>query len=319
MIWLLACTGAVPGDEAFPAYRYSHIGALDAADERLLITGGSSEEGRRVDAWAFQLSSEEWTQLGEPPESMFRSTLVSRGDQAWVFAGTGGDGQVSDRLWQWDMSTDVWAARSQGPEPRYKAAAVRVGDEMLVHGGRDKVDDEDLTRADLWVYDLDEDSWRELETEGGPGPLTRQALLWDERAGKVWLSGGIDEADDRHSWLWSLDWETGAWTMVADDEQGLPDHASHSFWMQGERLCVWGGSGSDHDIWCFDDEGWTVEGSEGPTTRDAQVFDVTEDGALAWMMGGDGHDDEIQPNFLNDVWSLELASLTWRERSPTTP
>jgi hypothetical protein len=321
VIWLLACTNSGPEGGEAPGYRYSHVGALDAADERLLITGGSSEEGRRVDAWAYDLASGDWTELGEPPETMFRSTLVARGDEAWVFAGSGEGSVESDRLWHWDMSADRWTARSEGPPGRYKAAAVRIEDTMLVHGGRFDDEGETLTRQDLWWYDLDGDSWTELSIEGGPGPMTRQALIWDEDAGLVWLSGGIDDTDTRHSWLWTLDLDTETWTLVADDDQGAPVQASHSFWRQdSDALCTWAGAGSDHDIWCYSIRAatWSPHAGDGPVGRDAQVFDVAGDG-IAWMMGGDPHDDEGYPNFTNDVWSLELSSLSWTARFPVTP
>ena len=322
MIWLLACTKTTPEVPDVPGYRYSHVGALDAADERLLLTGGSSEEGRRIDAWAYELASGEWIRLGEPPETLFRSTLVVREDEAWIFSGSGEGSVESERLWHWDLSTDTWTEKSGGPPGRYKAAAVRIGDQMLVQGGRFDDEGETLTREDLWLYDLDQDSWQELAIEGGPGPMTRQALLWDEDAGLVYMNGGIDETDTRHSWIWALDWDEKTWTLVADDEQGSPNHASHSFWKQdADTLCAWGGSGDEEAIWCYDlaSAAWATAGGLGPATRDAQIFDISEDGATAWMMGGDPRDDENLPHFTNDVWSLELATLEWTEEFPVTP
>ena len=311
MIWLLACTRTLepPATEG-PSQRYSHVGCLDEAGDSLLIVGGSSEQGRRMDAWRFDLADRSWEQLPDPPESLFRSTLVRLGGEAYVFGGTASGGTENDRHWLWDLDSGAWTQLEGGPVGRYKGAAAQASsDAWLLHGGRNDDSGEDETLEDLWLYD---GAWTELEVEGGPGPRTRQALAWDG-ATTIWLQGGIDHTDTRHEDVWSFDLESSTWTEHPAATEGPGVRASHTMVFHEGELIVWAGHGDEDTVWSFDvaTSSWSRLAEGGPAGRDAQVTDL-RDGVIT-IMGGDPADDENLPHFVNDVWQFDIASATWEE------
>lgn len=321
LLILLACTdGGGDPVASVPRYRYSHVGTFDAAGENLYITGGSGSGGKRRDAWRF--SDQAWERMGDPPRDIFRSTLVQEPgtDIAWVFGGSEGNSSTeSASLERWDLSTDTWTTLGEGGPPgRYKADAVWDGSRMLVYGGRFDDGDETLTRSDLWAFDPDTETWEELEQVGGPGALTRSGMaLADD--GRVWLMGGIDADDTRHDWLWTLDTrsESGKaiWqeVFVVGETPGV--RASHTVHWYADHLWIWAGQGEDTVLWAFDPSTatWAAYDSEpAPIGRDAQVS-ASPDGRHLTIMGGDPADDENAPNFVNDVWELDLDTQEWTE------
>ena len=316
---LLACktedTSGVPGP------RYSHVGMLEADGAFFHVAGGSSEDGRVVDTWRYGLDTDTWEPRPDPPESIFRATAVPEGDDALVFAGTASGGDESNRLYRWSLADGSWTQVSGGRPPggRYKAAAAMAGDVMVVQGGRTNDSGENVTLQDVWVFDPADESWTELNTNGGPGPMTRQGLAWDSQREMLWMQGGIDNDDERHDWLWSLDVASGVWAQheVAGDTPGV--RASHTFLEVGGKLLVWGGTSSDDSTWIYDPdtEAWTQHTHEtAPSPRDAQVADVTSDGASLYLMGGDPAQD-LAGDFVADFWQLDLASMVWTEREPS--
>jgi len=323
-MWLvLACLACSDGKnpQTSPAGRYSHVGALSEDGAALHIAGGSSENGRVNDAWAFDLSGNTWSQGPELPESIFRATAVRDGDVLLVFAGTAEGGVESDRLYRWNLGDGSWTlvdTGSSGPPGRYKAAAVMAGEVMVLHGGRTNDDGLDVTRSDLWTFDPTADTWTQRNTNGGPGPLTRQGLTWDAQREMVWVSGGLDGEDVRHDWLWSLDLDSGVWARheVEGDTPGV--RASHTFVAVGGKLLLWGGSGSDDSTWVYDPDtgAWTRTSHQtAPSPRDAQVADLTGDGTSLYLMGGDPAQDD-EGDFVSDLWRLDLDSMAWTQLEP---
>jgi len=311
MIWLLACTKTpVEPETQGPGQRYSHVGTLDQAGESLVIVGGSSEEGRRLDAWRFDLAARHWAPMSAPPESLFRSTLARSGDEAYVFGGTASGGDENDRLWRWDLVEDSWTQLEGAPTGRYKAAAVAIGEgAWLLHGGRNDDSGEDATLSDVWIWD---GAWTEVAPADGPGPRTRQGLAFDgDRT--VWMQGGIDDTDTRHEDVWSFDLDRLEWTEVPAVGEGPGVRASHTLVFHEDRLIVWAGHGDEDTVWAFDtlDHSWTRLAEGGPAGRDAQVTDL-RDGVIT-IMGGDPADDETLPHFVNDVWQFDLTENSWQE------
>lgn len=315
-ILLLACTKTVDSttDTLGPPQRYSHVGTLDAAGDNLYIAGGSSEQGRRLDAWRFELESRTWTQLNDPPESLFRSTLVRPRDDAWVFAGTSSDGTESDRLWRWDLDDDTWTEHGGEPPGRYKAAAVATGESTwILHGGRTNDAGSDETLADVWAHDSDEDAWSRVPTAETHDERTRQALAFDG-AQTVYLQGGIDGTDTRHDRVAALDLgDDWVWRDIEVEGETPGNRASHSMVVHDGRLIVWGGQGTDDTVWAFDigTSTWSAISEGGPAGRDAQVTDLVGDTMI--IMGGDPADDDNLPHFVNDVWAFDLVEHTWEE------
>jgi len=322
ILWLALVSLGCKSEEAagVPESRYSHVGLLDEDGGFFHVAGGASEGGRVEDAWRYDLETDTWESRHAPPESIFRATAVPHDGDALVFGGTASGGDESNRLYRWNLAEGTWDLMSTGRPPggRYKAAAAMAGDVMVVYGGRTNDSGEDVTLQDLWVFDPADGSWTELNTHGGPGPMTRQGLAWDSQREMLWMQGGIDNDDLRHDWLWSLDLASGVWAQheVAGETPGV--RASHTFLEVGGQLLVWGGTSSDDSTWVYDPdtEVWNQHThTTAPSPRDAQVADVTSDGTSLFLMGGDPAQDQ-EGDFVSDLWQLNLDSMVWTERSP---
>ena len=50
-----------------------------------------------------------------------------------------------------------------------------------------------------------------------------------------------------------------------------------------------------------------------PLARDAFIYDLSPDGRKLYMLGGDPVSEEV-PNFVADLWVLDLDAQSWTER-----
>ena len=217
-----------------------------------------------------------------------------------------------------DLATYEWTELDipGGPSARYKHMAVAMGREMVVIGG--KTDDEDPARifGDVWRFDVDASEWTEQSTSGGPEGIYRHAMAYDSARELIWIQGGFDAEETRSDWLWSLDPETWEWSEHAWEGEGPPVRASHALVVVDEGLLIWGGNASDESAWLYGIETgtwteWALEPS--PLARDAFVYDLSPDGRSLVMLGGDPVSEEV-PNFVSDLWTLDLDSQAWTEQ-----
>ena len=156
-----------------------------------------------------------------------------------------------------------------------------------------------------------------MSTTGGPGPIYRQAMAWDSSRRVIWVHGGYDASDSRRDWFWQLSVDTLEWTEL-DITSAPPLRASHTMVVTPAGILVWGGNASDTAIWLYDPEADSWSSSDpapAPLARDAQVADISADGLHIWLVGGDPVSEDV-PDFVSDVWHLDVASLSWEERIP---
>lgn len=299
LLLLLACGGGRPDA------RYSAVGVVDASEEWFYLVGGADTEGRKADAWRYHLEDGTWERLPDAPQEVFRATAVRLGDEAWVFGGTTDGGRVNADLLRWSLATGSWELvdAGAGPGPRYKHAAVGFEGAMLVHGGHD---DADGVWGDAWSFDPGARTWTALG-EGEPGPLYRQGLAADG-AGGVWVHGGIDGAFERRDELWGWEPGAGGWTALP---VGPAERASHTVVSTSAGLLAWSGHPDDPAVWTWDGSAWSDVDAGGPVARDAQVSVVTG-GETVWVFGGDPF-DELEVEFLDDLWRYDVGAEAWTE------
>ena len=301
---LAACGGPQPD---VPAGRYSAVGAVDA--DTLYMAGGATNAGKSAEVWAWTPDAG-WSRRGDAPAPIFRATAVPLGDAVWVFGGSG-DGNVDlDTLYRWTPADDAWeevTPDGAGPTPRYKHGAIAWNEQMLVVGGKNDDADPTVISDDAWAYDPASNTWQAYP---GPGAIYREGMTVDED-GTLWLHGGIDADEVRHDWLWT--WDGAAWTQQPDGDPRPDVRASHSFEALDGALWLWGGHGTDTDVWRLDPATQTWQDlptDVAPAARDAQVT-LVDDGLL-YVLGGDSSSTDL-PDFLNDVWSYDPGAGVWTE------
>lgn len=315
---LLACASTT----ALPVGRFSAQGGLTADGTGFVLAGGASgTAGADVldDAWTLDAASGAWSPGVGLPLPVVRSVAVRHPTQsgAWLFMGGSTTGYAeTDRVWLWSPEAGHLGDLAEGPSPRYKHMAVARQDGTVVLLGGKTDDDEPIIHADLWVYDVADNTWTELTPTGQPpGGLYRHAMADDPWRGRVWVFGGYDAAESRHARLWSLDPATGAFTEVPQAGTWPDVRASHTLVATEAGLHAWGGHATDVSVWFFDPSAstWTElppATADFPLARDAHVSDVSADGSQLWVVAGDPVDDSAG-DFVFGGWWCDLATGAW--------
>jgi N-acetylneuraminic acid mutarotase len=173
-----------------------------------------------------------------------------------------------------------------------------------------------------------------VKLDDGPSARGRFAAAVDEERGWFITHGGRfrDDSDSGghhgtssdytlYDDVWAYDLNADTWTQLS--ESGGPDaRVSHVAVVWDGKLIIHGGNSSVSgayytalgDLWAFDLE--TLEWSEldasgGPSDRLFHGGAVSSDGMLYVYAGGD--EQAFTGPFLDDLWALDLTTLTWTE------
>lgn len=297
---LVACGGADPDDTGTtpapldcstrgidqPSPRGDVAGAWDAAGERFVLFGGDE---------------------GVPEQCM---SMTDFSGETWVF----------------EPDCDTFRLLDPADSPKRRGRHTLVADDtqprLVLHGGRFRADtsgDYDVF-SDTWVFDLQTDSWSEIDAPGGPSPRSNHGAV--VVGGTLWVYGGNASNDglvfEPLGDVWSLDLATGAWTE--HETTGGPDaRLFHAVATDGDFLYVYAGGDENaftgpffQDLWALDltTLAWTElsDGSDGPEGRISPVlaYDAVADQLVVFA----GHDDQALGNH-NELWTFDLGTSTW--------
>jgi N-acetylneuraminic acid mutarotase len=156
------------------------------------------------DLYRFDTKSDRWTRLSPPgpvPPARAYAASASHPDsnRFFVFGGAFysqpdfSDFTVFDDLWAYSARGNAWTqihASNAGPGGRSRPAAWMVGNQLYLFGG---INAYFATMNDLWVYDLDSNTWSELIPDGAAGsPPSRHEAMSGARVqgDKLVIYGG---------------------------------------------------------------------------------------------------------------------------------
>jgi hypothetical protein len=146
-------TDVSPAPENSPLKRCLHSASYDSYNHRFIMYGGQNGGGLH-DIWAFDLASEQWTDLTPatyPPGRWFPAQVYdSANHRATIFGGNTGSTRPND-VHVFDLWTNEWTALAPSGTPpvgRDGAVAVYDGanDRMVIFGG----DDGSNEHNDVW-------------------------------------------------------------------------------------------------------------------------------------------------------------------------
>lgn len=247
-------------EEVGPEAREHPALILDDARNRLIVIGGSGYRPYGTplgDAWAIDLDSGVWTELGVTgslPVLGSMRVAQDREGQALLFGGYGEGGATSDQLSRVDFSGEGLTV-SEVEQTGYLSSAARalhaffydpMTETYWTFGGLVGSSPRGDVRRMVMVDGTAE--WMFEETNEGPSG--RYGFFWgfDEERGRLWVFSGaqgtamVDPARD----LWMLDVRTtpAMWTPVIDGEE-LPVGRRNGVFAwdpRGPRLWVFGGT-----------------------------------------------------------------------------
>ncbi|MBK9370389.1 MAG: hypothetical protein IPN01_29550 [Deltaproteobacteria bacterium] len=281
------------------------------------MAGGAGGDGRRPDAWCFDLARGRWEEVTPPPAPIFRACHVQTADAAWIVGGADAEGEPVDTVWRWDLADLTWEERSpEGfpPPRRVKAGCTLDGERMLLGGGRIGDGDEQQLYGDLFALNLTTLTWEELPQL--PDPIQRQAMA-PMGDGTLAILGGIDAEGERLATLLLGDPDRAS--TLATSPAARPRSAARATPSSPRPAAPsWPGVGTPRTRRC----GATTASAsptatpgrrpppETPTPRPPSA-----DGAALYLMGGDPFVDLDDP-FLSDLWRADLTTLTWERLHP---
>lgn len=223
---------------------------------------------------------------------------------------------------------------SVAPEPRGDQVAVfdAARGRLVVWGGDRGVPVMCFPSPDyvdeLWLYDAACAAWSRVDAAGGPGARARASAVLDPSRDRMLVFGGRRPLGggryELFGDLWALDLETLSWSEVPVAGDAPEGRANATLVLDAarDRLVLFGGNLSGdgasfrpmNDTWAFDlaSGGWQQIASGG-TAPDRRLFHaaaVTADGSRMIVVGG-GDANAFTGPFLDDAWSLDLASDSW--------
>ena len=150
-------------------------------------------EGNLNDIFHMNLAGleREWTKpatFGTPPSPRSGCAYAQRGDVAFVFGGYG-IGFYND-LYMLDLSSYAWIkiepTGSSPPPARFYSSMTMVNDDrsLFVCGGR-----RDNVFSDCWVFEIEENMWRELKNHKFDGRCEHTA---SKVGNDIMVFGGTD-------------------------------------------------------------------------------------------------------------------------------
>lgn len=260
-----------------PGGRSLHSAIHDPPRGRMVVFGGD----------AAPLSNETWAlTLGEPP------------------------------LWSLVVPAGTPPAARRGHSAVYDALRER----LLVFGGTDGV-----TRyGDVWALSLaGAPAWQQLTPAGaGPSPRAEHVAVFDATRDRMVVFGGSTGLALLND-VWTLDLSgTPTWTQVVPAGGAPASRSGHRAVLDPlrDRLLVYGGSssaGSEGDLWALSLDpapAWTLllprVPGVGPEPRTGQTMTLDAAHDRLWFTGG-----LLGSVRTNDVWSLSLGGLGWREHA----
>lgn len=122
-------------------------------------TGRNAGFAYTSDFYAFDLTSEQWTQVSSLPDSAKRqyATAVTYANNGFLFGGINAQGEYLNDLWNYDPVSDFWDYLGQAPfTGRSGMQSFVIGDEMFVVGGRTANSN---AVNEVWSYDFTTNSW----------------------------------------------------------------------------------------------------------------------------------------------------------------
>ncbi len=191
---------------------------------------------------------------------------------------------------------------------------------IFLFGGQDFTG----TQNDLWTFTLAGRTWTQLNPTGAkPAARFGHTLVYDSMRHRLILFGG--QAGGFFSDTWAYDIATNAWRQLAADNAGPSRRYGHSaiYDTARDRVVISHGftnSGRFDDTWAFElaTNTWRnispPSGATRPLRRCLHHAALNAEGNEMLLYGGCSSGSGPCPQA--DLWSFDLTSNRWTERTP---
>ncbi len=248
-----------------PQPRFSMVAGIDTGRQRFLISTGQQATGSFFDdVWAFDLTTDTWSQVaatGPRPNLRYGAAGGVAGDALYLSHGFTDNGRYND-TWAFDLASDQWQDVSPvAGRPLQRClhnAAFSSGQEMVIFGGCASGYGP-CPIGDTWRFNLASRTWTQATSTSAPSPRYWQAMTNVGSCPQILLHGGWGGA--RLGDLWLFDAGSGQWSQVTTTGVAPAARPSHNLvWIEnytgaGNRpvAVLFGGDaqglGPQSDLW----------------------------------------------------------------------
>jgi N-acetylneuraminic acid mutarotase len=175
---------------------------MTASKTHLFLFGGCGASGRLNDFFSFEISTRKWKRLTGPNISPRGGAGIAYtlNNKIGLFGGYDGAHELND-FHVYDVLNDEWHESGVITPPKRSVHGMCAIDNTIVilYGERDPSslghDGAGKFLNDVWTYNYESNKWIEIKSD--TKPLARGWFQVSQWGGKVVLSGGLDENNQR--------------------------------------------------------------------------------------------------------------------------
>lgn len=321
--------GEVENPDAGPEPRGGHDMVYHSKSDRSVLFGGFPGPGGAptvfADTWAYNTNVNAWIDLapegGPPGRTSHAMEYDAQSDRVVLFGGVGvTDGafvELND-TWAYDWDNNTWSDMNPptAPSPRlgHRMAYDAGSDLIVLLGGHVGSGPSTAFLRNVWVYDLDANTWEDVTSEPLPAGANHHGMVYDVTSNRIVAFGG-ESAAGLHQETWIYETAAGTWTPTDPPSQPPPRWLHTMAYDEGSDRCiVFGGTGGSvgvSETWSYDlaSDSWQdVSSEEGPSGRILSRMAYDRDSDLIVLFGGLG---SLSGGPMGTTWTFDSQVNVW--------
>ena len=276
-----------------------------------------------------------WKSIGLPPMNVSKIIVDSINQRAVLFGGGFGGNYWSDGVYEMSLIDTLYSGwmRLNVTGPHHKRGYHTFTYDSKLHRaivfGGDTTNGYPNYNNDVWALNLQlgSESWQILNTTGNkPIPRANPSDIYHPIRNSLIIYSGIDINGDYPDDVWEFKLDSLIWRQVnITGTKPMPRQASASLYdKQNNRMIIFGGAAYGvfyNDVWALDltkgNEHWTQLSPTGiiPSGRCAPAYGFDTKRSKLYIFGGWNYYGGF--TFYNDVYGLDIPTLTWSKIYPT--
>jgi len=217
------------------------LGVYDRTMSRLIVAGGG--ESGHFGVWAYTPHIGRWHYLSTPLPADLEGVAMAfdRARHRLYLLGGQSEGQDLTRLVVVDLvkgTVSEQTAPAVLARSNHAMAIDPVNRHLYVFGGRRG----DQLLGDLWHLDLETRAWTQVgdgTDPTGPGARDQARMHFERRYGRLWISGGRDDAGAKMPTLWGFATALNLWQERPLAPEKSPDGSTLSGLFSPDAPVVW--------------------------------------------------------------------------------
>jgi peptide/nickel transport system permease protein len=301
-----------------PSTRTESVMVYVPSKDHAILYGGYYERDNDFleDSWAFNFSSNEWSQLNTggpgPGPRNGHSMAYSPGEDAVYLYGGRRPGSSFDKMMRLDINSSTWSAvpADDSVTSRGTSMVFDAPDRLIVFGGEEYVGSGSNNQTK--VLNTTSGVWTWIDTPADLYARAWQSLAYDSATNSTILIGGTGIRGERYGDVWKLNFTDDSWTQLNTANSPSNRSGSSIVFMEDSQAFLFGGDDyRPSELWNISGDDWgpilmaglPMHEKNAPRASPAvHLLDQrAEDGAYLVFNGG-GHLGNVYTQNGTSVW-----------------